>query len=73
MILRVQAQHTNISIDDLLLSSYAESTPAFTQKKAPPLVHYIAVEHKLQAVILYVNWRTSYIANDVQSEHVVVP
>ncbi|CAD6588545.1 MAG: hypothetical protein TREMPRED_005079, partial [Tremellales sp. Tagirdzhanova-0007] len=46
------AQHTNISIDDLLLSSYAESTPAFTQKKAPPLVHYIAVEHKLQAVIL---------------------
>lgn len=45
-------QHTNIPIDALLLSSYADSTPAFTQQKAPPLVHYIAVEHKLQAIVL---------------------
>ncbi len=52
-----KAQHTNIPIDNLLLSSYAESTPAFAgfiQQQASPLVHYIAVEHQLQAVVLYV-------------------
>ncbi|ORY35472.1 hypothetical protein BCR39DRAFT_555621 [Naematelia encephala] len=46
------AQHTNIPIDSLLLSSYTEQTPALPRSKAPPLVHYIAVEHKLQAVVL---------------------
>lgn len=46
------AQHTNIPIDSLLLSSYSESSPAFSSAKAPPLVHYIAVEHKLKAIVL---------------------
>ncbi|KAK4689511.1 hypothetical protein P7C73_g601, partial [Tremellales sp. Uapishka_1] len=46
------AQHTNIPIDSLLLSSYTESSATFVQQKAPPLVHYIAVEHKLQAIVL---------------------
>ncbi|BEI85067.1 hypothetical protein CcaverHIS002_0504680 [Cutaneotrichosporon cavernicola] len=49
------AQHTNIQIDALLLSSFTESeaySPAFAQEKAPPLVHYVAVEHALQAIVL---------------------
>jgi hypothetical protein len=49
------AQHTNIQIDALLLSSFTESeaySPAFAQEKAPPLVHYVAVEHQLQAIVL---------------------
>lgn len=46
------AQHTNITIDSLLLSSYSESSPAFASDKAPPLVHYIAVEHHLKAIVL---------------------
>ncbi|GMK55768.1 hypothetical protein CspeluHIS016_0208240 [Cutaneotrichosporon spelunceum] len=49
------AQHTNIQIDALLLSSFTETeaySPAFAQEKAPPLVHYVAVEHTLQAIVL---------------------
>lgn len=49
------AQHTNIQIDALLLSSFTESeaySPAFAQEKAPPLVHYVAVEHSLQTIVL---------------------
>lgn len=49
------AQHTNIAIDALLLSSFTESesySPAFAQEKAPPLVHYVAVEHDLKAIVL---------------------
>jgi hypothetical protein len=49
-----QAQHTNIPIDCLLLSSYTESSASFVHQKAPPLVHYIAVEHKLKAIVLWV-------------------
>lgn len=49
------AHHTNIPIDALLLSSFTETeaySPAFAPEKAPPLVHYVAVEHSLQAIIL---------------------
>lgn len=45
------AQHTNIPIDSLLLSSFTEKPPSVTDS-APPLVHYIAVEHNLQAIVL---------------------
>lgn len=46
------AQHTNIPIDALLLSSFTESSNATIPDKAPPLVHYIAVEHNLKAIVL---------------------
>jgi hypothetical protein len=46
------AQHTNIPIDALLLSSFTESSPSFASDKSPPLVHYIAVEHHLKAIVL---------------------
>jgi hypothetical protein len=46
------AQHTNIPIDALLLSSYSEVSPTIATDKAPPLVHYIAVEHHLKAIVL---------------------
>lgn len=45
------AQHTNIPIDALLLSSYTAS-PTFAQDKPPALVHYVAVEHDLKAIVL---------------------
>ncbi|ORX38577.1 hypothetical protein BD324DRAFT_367527 [Kockovaella imperatae] len=45
------AQHTKIPIDSLLLSSYAETTPLSSQK-APPLIHYVAVDHERKAVVL---------------------
>ncbi|WRT68330.1 uncharacterized protein IL334_005306 [Kwoniella shivajii] len=46
------AQHTNIPIDCLLLSSFTESSAALIQQEAPPLVHYVAVEHSLKAIVL---------------------
>ncbi|WWC71646.1 uncharacterized protein I206_105604 [Kwoniella pini CBS 10737] len=46
------AQHTNIPIDCLLLSSFTESSATLLQQEAPPLVHYVAVEHSLQAIVL---------------------
>ncbi|KAK8854844.1 hypothetical protein IAR55_003583 [Kwoniella newhampshirensis] len=46
------AQHTNIPIDCLLLSSFTESSASLIQQEAPPLVHYVAVEHDLKAVVL---------------------
>lgn len=49
-----KAQHTNLSIDCILLSSHTETTPSVCAQKASTLVHYLAVDHKLQSVILYV-------------------
>ncbi|WWC90758.1 uncharacterized protein L201_005695 [Kwoniella dendrophila CBS 6074] len=46
------AQHTNIPIDCLLLSSFTESSAALIQQEAPPLIHYVAVEHSLKAIVL---------------------
>ncbi|KAK1927073.1 Alpha/Beta hydrolase protein [Papiliotrema laurentii] len=46
------AQHTNLSIDCILLSSHTETTPSVCAQKASTLVHYLAVDHKLQSVIL---------------------
>nr|XP_031860024.1 uncharacterized protein CI109_004632 [Kwoniella shandongensis]KAA5527096.1 hypothetical protein CI109_004632 [Kwoniella shandongensis] len=46
------AQHTNIPIDCLLLSSFTESSATLIQQEAPPLVHYVAVEHDLKAIVL---------------------
>lgn len=46
------AHHTGIAIENLLLSSYTESSATLIQRKAPPLVHYIAVDHSLKAIIL---------------------
>lgn len=45
------ARHTNIPINNLILSSYTETSP-LSGHKAPPLVHYIAVEHHLRAIVL---------------------
>ncbi|CED85167.1 Predicted lipase/calmodulin-binding heat-shock protein [Phaffia rhodozyma] len=46
------AQHTNIPIDALLLSSYADPTPSAADEKLSPLVHYIAVDHDAKAIVL---------------------
>lgn len=45
------ARHTNIPINNLILSSYTETSP-LCGHTAPPLVHYIAVEHDLRAIVL---------------------
>ncbi|WWC63225.1 uncharacterized protein I303_105825 [Kwoniella dejecticola CBS 10117] len=46
------AEHTNIPIDCILLSWFTESSATLMQQEAPPLVHYVAVEHSLQAIVL---------------------
>ncbi|KAL7417827.1 hypothetical protein BDY24DRAFT_373037 [Mrakia frigida] len=46
------AHHTNLPIDALLLSSYVDPGPAFAEEKLSPLVHYIAVDHAAQAIVL---------------------
>ena len=51
VLIACQAQHTRIPIDSLLLSSYTESTPLGNQK-APPLIHYVAVDHEWKKVVL---------------------
>jgi len=44
--------HTGIPIDSLLLSSYTETSNKIIQKKVPPLIHYVAVDHSLKCIIL---------------------
>ncbi|KAL7418974.1 hypothetical protein Q5752_006658 [Cryptotrichosporon argae] len=46
------AQHTKIPIDAILLSSSTGSSQGLSYEKAPPLVHYITVEHKLKTIVL---------------------
>jgi hypothetical protein len=48
----VQARHTNLPIEAILLSSYVESSPAFGSHKVPPLVHYVVVDHAAEAIVL---------------------
>jgi hypothetical protein len=46
------AQHTNLPIECMLLSSYVDPGPALSNEKLNPLVHYIAVDHAAKAVVL---------------------
>lgn len=48
------AQHTNLPIECMLLSSYVDPGPALSHEKLNPLVHYIAVDHAAQAIVLCV-------------------
>lgn len=51
-VLEAFAQHTNLPIDALLLSSYADPAPSIADDKLCPLVHYIAVDHEAKAIVL---------------------
>ncbi|OCF42743.1 hypothetical protein I317_03474 [Kwoniella heveanensis CBS 569] len=46
------AEHVNIPIDCILLSSFTEPPAALVQQEAPPLVHYVAVIHEARAIAL---------------------
>ncbi|WVQ99922.1 hypothetical protein IAU59_007065 [Kwoniella sp. CBS 9459] len=46
------AEHVNIPIDCILLSSFTEPSAMLVQQEAPPLVHYVAVIHEARAIAL---------------------
>ncbi|EIW67297.1 hypothetical protein TREMEDRAFT_64544 [Tremella mesenterica DSM 1558] len=46
------ARHTGIETDNIILSSFLESPPVSPNVQAPPLVHYLVVDHSLKSVIL---------------------
>ena len=58
-----QAHHTSLPIENVLLSSYTDSTPTLGEQKIPLLVHYLAVDHDAKAVILYVDEVQGYQAD----------
>ncbi|CDH59607.1 sn1-specific diacylglycerol lipase alpha [Lichtheimia corymbifera JMRC:FSU:9682] len=46
------AHHTGVSVDDILLSSYADQGTLINHPKLHALVHYVTVDHAAQAVVL---------------------
>lgn len=48
------AQHTNLPIECMLLSSHVDPGPSLSKEKLNPLVHYIAVDHAAKAIVLCV-------------------
>ncbi|KAI7874692.1 alpha/beta-hydrolase [Lichtheimia hyalospora FSU 10163] len=46
------AHHTGVSVDDILLSSYADQSTLINHPKLHALVHYVTVDHAAQAVVL---------------------
>ncbi|KAI9364622.1 hypothetical protein BD770DRAFT_424104 [Pilaira anomala] len=48
------AHHTGVSIEDILLSSYTDTTilSSVTHSKLHALVHYVTVDHSAQAIVL---------------------
>ncbi|KAK4701439.1 hypothetical protein P7C70_g4793, partial [Phenoliferia sp. Uapishka_3] len=46
------AHHVGIKVDDVLLSSYSDTPPFLGDTKISPLVNFIAVDHKMKAIVL---------------------
>ncbi|WVF72728.1 hypothetical protein IAT40_007546 [Kwoniella sp. CBS 6097] len=46
------AEHVNIPIDCILLSSFTESSATLSKQEAPPLIHYVAIIHEAKAIAL---------------------
>lgn len=46
------AHHTGVSVDDILLSSYADQSILIHHPKVHALVHFVTVDHSAQAVVL---------------------
>ncbi|BGP37517.1 hypothetical protein JCM10449v2_001423 [Rhodotorula kratochvilovae] len=46
------AHHVGIHVEDILLSSFTDATPAFESEKMSPIVNYVAVDHSVKAIVL---------------------
>ncbi|GAA5944013.1 hypothetical protein JCM3775_006809 [Rhodotorula graminis] len=46
------AHHVGIHVEDILLSSFTDPTPAFDSEKMSPIVNYVAVDHSIKAIVL---------------------
>ncbi len=46
------AHHTGLAVENIVLSSFTDPAVTFDNTKSPPLVHYVAVDHKAAAVVL---------------------
>ncbi|GAA6048137.1 hypothetical protein JCM3770_003679 [Rhodotorula araucariae] len=46
------AHHVGIHVEDILLSSFTDPTPAFDSEKLSPIVNYVAIDHSIKAIVL---------------------